>query len=373
MKEDGSKWREGDLFKQPDLAETLERIAHFGREGFYSGETADLIIREMRNSGGIITYRDLMRYDSKWREPIKAEFEGYELYIMPPPSSGSIAVHQILDMLRPYDLKTLGFNSAGYVHLVSETMRRAFADRAHFLGDPDFNDIPKEQLLSDSYNERRMRSFDPDAATSSDEIEHGEISMFYESPETTHFSIADEEGNAVAVTTTLNSSFGSKLAVGGAGFLLNNEMDDFTAKPGEPNMYGLIQGEANAVEPGKRMLSAMTPAIVTKDDKVRMVLGAAGGPRIISATLQNFLNLAVFEMDAGQAVSSNRFHHQWMPDKIEHEPFGLSPDTKRLLEDKGHKVEERPTVGRAHIIFIDEEGVKYGAPDPRADGTAEGY
>lgn len=373
IRDDGNKWKEGDLFKQPDLAETLERIAHFGRSGFYSGQTADLIVNEMRRQGGIITHRDLDRYESKWREPVRAEFGGYELIMMPPPSSGSIAIHQILDMLRPHDLGEYGFNSADYVHLITEAMRRAFADRAHFMGDPDFNDIPVERLLSDSYNHERMDDFEPEKATSSEEIRHGDIAFHPGSSETTHFSVIDEDGNAVAVTTTLNSSFGNKLAVGGAGFLLNNEMDDFTAKPGEPNMYGLIQGKANAIEPGKRMLSAMTPAIVTKDGKARMILGAAGGPRIISATLQNFLNLAVFNMNAQQAVSANRFHHQWMPDRLYIEPFGLSPDTRKLLEEKGHRIQERPTVGRAHIIYIDGEGIKYGAPDPRGDGTAAGY
>ncbi len=373
VKDNGEEWDEGDLFKQPDLANTLERIAHFGRDGFYSGRTADLIVHEMKKQGGIISYRDLNRYESIWRDPVKATFLDYELFIMPPPSSGSIAMHQILDMLRPFDLKEHGFNSAEYVHLLTETMRRAFADRAHFLGDPDFNDIPQQQLLSDSYNRNRMRDFDPDQATPSENVEHGDIPFAIESSETTHFSVVDADGNTVAVTTTLNGSFGSKLAVSGAGFLLNNEMDDFTAKPGEPNMFGLIQGEANAIEPGKRMLSSMTPAIVTKENEVRMVLGAAGGPRIITAALQNFLNLAVFGMSAQQAVSADRFHHQWLPDKLYVEPFGLNPDTRKLLEEKGHELQERPTVGRAHIIYIDENGLKFGAPDPRGDGSAAGY
>lgn len=373
VKKDGSEWKEGDLFKQPDLAETLERIAHFGRNGFYSGKTADFIVRTMKKHNGIISYRDLNRYQSKWRKPIKANFSDYNLFIMPPPSSGSIAIHQILDMLRPYELKEYGFNSAEYIHLVTEAMRRSFADRAYFLGDPDYNEIPQKELLDDSYNISRMSDFNPDRVTSSEEIGHGEITFSPESSETTHFSIVDEDGNAVAVTTTLNGSFGSKLAVEGAGFLLNNEMDDFTTKPGEPNMYGLIQGKANAIEPGKRMLSSMTPAIVTKGNKVKMVLGAAGGPRIISATLQNFLNLAVFEMNVQHAVSANRFHHQWIPDKLYIEPFGLTPDTRSLLEEKGHVLKERPTVGRAHIIYIDEDDLKFGAPDPRGDGRAAGY
>lgn len=371
--QDSGKWQEGDLFKQVDLAETLQRVARFGRDGFYSGQTADLLVDEMRRQGGLISYEDLDAYNSVWREPAEASFRGYNLFIMPPPSSGSIAIHQILDMLRPHSLKDRGLNSARYVHLLSESMRRAFADRAHFLGDPDYVDIPVERLTNNDYNKSRMADFNWNSATSSDSISHGEIPSFSESSETTHYSVIDEDGNAVAVTTTLNGSFGSKLAVSRAGFMLNNEMDDFTAKPGEPNMFGLIQGEANAVEPGKRMLSSMSPTIVTKDGKVRMVLGAAGGPRIITATLQAFLNLAVFEMEPQKAVSTPRIHHQWMPDRLYIEPMGLSPDTRQLLEEKGHQIQARSTIGRLHLIYVDEEGLRYGAPDPRGNGMAEGY
>ncbi|HEX6981675.1 MAG TPA: gamma-glutamyltransferase [Balneolaceae bacterium] len=372
-RKDGEKWEEGDLFVQKDLAATLRRIAWFGRDGFYSGKTADLIVQEMRQQGGIISYEDLEEYRSVWREPVEATFRGYTLYIMPPPSSGSIAIHQILDMLKPYNLKELGFNSAKYVHLVTEAMRRAFADRAYFMGDPDFVEIPRQKLLNDEYSKERMESFNWNHATDSDEFAHGEIPSFTESTETTHFSIVDKDGNAVSVTTTLNGNFGSKVAVSGAGFFLNNEMDDFTAEPGEPNMFGLIQGKANSIEPGKRMLSSMSPTIVTKNGEVRMVLGAAGGPRIITATLHNFLNLAVFEMKPGQAISAPRFHHQWMPDKLYFEEFGLSPDTQELLKEKGHNLAETYGVGRAHIIYVDEEGLRHGAADPRGNGTAEGY
>ncbi len=373
IKDDGSPWQEGDLFVQKDLGNTLERIARFGRDGFYSGQTADLIVREMKKQGGIISYNDLQNYNSVWRDPVKATFRGYELNIMPPPSSGSIAIHQMLDMLKPYSLKEQGFNSAKYVHLVTEAMRRAFADRAHFLGDPDFAQIPQQKLMSADYGKQRMESFNWNEATSSDELNHGEIPSFEESTETTHFSILDEDGNAVSVTTTLNGSFGSKVAVSGAGFFLNNEMDDFTAQPGEPNMFGLIQGEANAIEPGKRMLSSMSPTIITQDGDVRMVVGAAGGPRIISATLQNFLNIAVFGMRPQQAISAPRFHHQWMPDRLYFEEFGLSPDTQQKLEDLGHELAPRGNIGRAHTIYVDGNGLKYGSPDPRGDGVAEGY
>lgn len=368
-------YEEGDLFVQKDLAETLRRISTRGRAGFYSGKTADLIVNEMQKQGGLITYKDLSEYESVWRKPVMARYHDYELAIMPPPSSGSIAIGQIMKMLESYDLKSLGFNSAEYIHLVTETMRRAFADRAYFLGDPDFVNIPRDTLLSDAYNNNRMQSFSWDTSTPSKELDHGDIPSFQapESAETTHFSIVDAEGNAVAVTTTLNGSFGSHVSVGGAGFLLNNEMDDFTAKPGEPNMFGLIQGEANAVEPGKRMLSSMSPSIVTKNGKVRMVLGAAGGPRIITATFMSFLNMAVFGMNAQEAIAAPRFHHQWMPDKLYYEEFGISPDTRELLEAKGHALESRSTIGRGHIIYVDENDKKHGAADPRGNGTVEGF
>lgn len=372
LKDSGQKWKEGDLFIQEDLAQTLERIANRGRDGFYSGETADLIVEEMDRQGGIISYDDLQNYESVWRDPVTASFRGYNLHIMPPPSSGSIAIHQILDMLKPYSLKEAGFNSARYVHLVTEAMRRAFADRAYFMGDPDFLDIPQQELLSAEYNKERMQNFDWNNATSSNELGHGDIPFMEESSETTHYSIVDEDGNTVSVTTTLNGSFGSKVAVNGAGFLLNNEMDDFTAQPGEPNMFGLIQGKANAIEPEKRMLSSMSPTIVTKDGKTRMVIGAAGGPRIITATLHNFLNMAVFGMEPQQASSAPRFHHQWKPDKLYYEEFGLSPDTKQILKEMGHELDTN-SIGRTHTIFVNEDGLKFGAPDPRGDGAAEGY
>ncbi len=372
-KASGEPFKEGDLFIQEDLAQTLERIARLGRDGFYSGRTADLIVAEMKKQGGIIDYRDLRDYESVWRDPVKADFRGYELFIMPPPSSGSIAIAQILEMLKVYDLESMGFHSAEYVHLVTEAMRRAFADRAYFLGDPDFVDVPGSTMLSKEYNRKRMENFDPDRATSSRELNHGEIPAFSESSETTHFSVVDKDGNAVSVTTTLNGNFGSHVSISGAGFLMNNEMNDFAAQPGKPNMYDLIQGEANAIEPGKRMLSSMTPAIVTKDKKVRMVVGAAGGPRIITATLVSFLNMAVFGMNAQEALTAPRFHHQWLPDKLYYEEYGLSPDTRKILESKGHDLELMTGDARGHIIFIDDAGKRHGAADPRRNGTAEGY
>ena len=372
-KGDTARYREGELFVQEDLARTLELISQFGREGFYAGETAREIVDEMQKNGGIISLRDLRDYSSKWRNPVKTTYEGYDLYLMPPPSSGSIAISQILSMMNPYDLKAMGHNSSEYIHLLTESMRRAFADRSHYLGDPDFWTIPQTQLLSQAYNEARMETFSPTFATASASLSYGELASFQESSETTHYSIIDNEGNAVAVTTTLNGSFGSHLAVGNAGFLLNNEMDDFSAQPGKPNAYGLVGGDANAIEPGKRMLSSMTPTIVAKNGKVRMVLGAAGGPRIITTTLQSFLNIAVFEMNAQQALAAQRVHHQWLPDNLYFEPYSLSKDTERLLKAKGHNLVQTGGVGRAHIIYVDENGRIQGGYDPRGQGFVSGF
>ncbi|MFA5669012.1 MAG: gamma-glutamyltransferase [Balneolaceae bacterium] len=372
MKENGEPFKEGELFVQKDLANTLEQIMRFGRDGFYSGPVADAIVKEMETQGGIITHQDLHNYRSKWRTPITVNFKGYELTIMPPPSSGSIAVAQILSMMEDYDLKAMGHNSADYVHLLAESMRRAFADRSFYLGDPDFWEVPQDVLISKAYNKDRMKSFSMDKVTPSTSLEHGDTKGYKEPDQTTHFSIVDKDGNAVGVTTTINGSFGSHLAVNGAGFLLNNEMDDFSAQPGEPNMFGLIGGEANAIQSGKRMLSSMTPTIVAKDGKPRMILGAAGGPRIITATLQTFLNGAVFGMNAQRAVSAARIHHQWFPDVLRFDPYGLSPDTQKLLIEKGYELV--PTVlARTHNIFIDENGRKSSGVDTRGDGYGAGY
>lgn len=372
LKENGEDFKEGDLFIQTDLANTLKRVARFGREGFYSGPVADAMIREMRNQGGIFTYSDLRNYESKWRAPLTTKFMDYELHIMPPPSSGSIAVAQILEMIKPFPLQSMGNNSSSYVHLVSEAMRRAFADRSFYLGDPDFWRVPQEELVSSDYNKQRFQNFDENAATESISMEHGNVNGFSESDETTHFSVVDKDGNAVAVTTTLNGSFGSHVSVSGAGFLLNNEMDDFAAQPGKANMFGLLGAEANSIEPGKRMLSSMTPTIVTKNNELSMVLGAAGGPRIITATLQSFLNIAVFGMDAQQAVSAPRFHHQWFPDGIRLENYGFSNDTQSLLETKNHRF-FYGSVARVHLIHVTQNGQLSSGVDPRGDGYGAGY
>lgn len=372
IKADGSPWKEGDLFVQQDLGETLQRIARNGRRGFYMGITAQRIVEEMSRQGGLITYEDLRNYSSTWRKPVVAKFQDYELFMMPPPSSGGIVLKQVLGMIEPYNPVSPGFNSADYIHLLSEALRRSFADRNHYLGDPDFIDLPLNTLTSNNYFSRRMRDFRPDSATDSRNISHGRVFETLESNETTHFSIADREGNAVAVTTTLNSSYGSKLAVTGAGFLLNNEMDDFSAKPFEPNLYGLTGSDANAIEPGKRMLSSMSPTIVTKDGEIRMIIGAAGGPMIISSVLQVFLNHTLYDMNAMESMSAPRFHHQWLPDRLTVEKFALSADTENILRDRGHEIHTASTIGIVHLIIVDEEKRKYGVPDPRGDGSVAG-
>ena len=363
---------EGEHFQQSDLARTLEAVAEKGREGFYGGWVADQIVQTMEKYDGLISHEDLKAYESVWREPYEMDFRGYRLHIMPPPSSGSIAVGQILRMMETQELDSLEHHSAAYYHLLAEAMRRAFADRAHYLGDPDFYPVPSKALSESDYAAERMASFDPNRATPSDKIRHGEVSMIKESYETTHFSIIDAQGNAVGITTTLNGSFGSKLAVDGAGFLLNNEMDDFSAQPGTPNMFGLLGGEANAIEPGKRMLSSMTPIIVSKNGQVRMVAGAAGGPRIITATLQNVLNVLLFDMNAQQANAAPRIHHQWYPDRLLFDPMSLSADTQALLRAQGHELGQT-NLARVHSIVVDSQGRLTGGVDPRGDGYAAGY
>ena len=363
----------GDLFMQKDLGKTLERISNFGRAGFYSGQTADMIVQTMEENDGIISYLDLNKYKSVWRDPITTQFGNYTLHMMPPPSSGGVVIAQIINMISDFDVKSMSFNSAQYIHLLTESMKRAFADRNYFLSDPDFNNVPSEALASSFYNKKRLQNFSWSTATPADKISHGELPAFEESYETTHFSVVDKQGNAVSVTTTLNSLFGNKIAVEGSGFLLNNEMDDFSAKPGEPNQFGLVQGKANKIAPGKRMLSSMTPTLVTENNKIRMVLGASGGPRIITSVLQNFLNMAIFNMDIKKAISAPRFHNQWLPDKLFVEKNGISVDTRQILRSKGHSIQEVSNLARNHNIFINNYGVKTAAADPRGNGSVAGY
>ena len=364
-----------EKFVQPDLAATLVRIAEQGKPGFYAGETARLIEKEMQANGGLITLADLLSYKSVWREPVRVSYRGYEVVSMGPPSSGGVVLGFMLNALRPYDLRSMGAGSSRAVHLMTEIQRRAFADRSKHLGDPDFYHVPVDELLDPEYSNLRLKDFDPMQASQSSDISAGDPTVSEESIETTHLSAMDAEGNAVAYTTTLNGSYGSGIVVSGAGFLLNNEMDDFSAKPGAPNMFGLVGGEANAIEPGKRMLSSMTPTIVLKDGEPFLVTGSPGGPTIITTIYQIITNLIDHEMSLYDAVARPRVHHQWLPDQIFTESNALSADTLRALVDKGHAPAlpyRRGKIGDSHSILF-SEGVFQGVADPRYDGAAVGY
>ncbi|MDL0432596.1 gamma-glutamyltransferase [Marinobacter sp. TBZ242] len=371
-KEDGSAWQPGERFRQPELADTLQRIADQGIEGFYEGKTAQLIVEEMERHDGLITLDDLKNYQPQIRQPVHGNYRGHDIYSMSPPSSGGTHIVQILNILEGYPLAEFGHNSAASIHHMAEAMKLAYADRAEFLGDTDFVEVPLEGLTSKAYGEALRKTINPDKARPSSEISAGNPSA-YESPETTHFSIVDRWGNAVSNTYTINFSYGSGITVTGAGFLLNNEMDDFSAKPGEPNAYGLIGGEANRVEPGKRMLSSMSPTIVRRDGRNYLVTGSPGGSRIITTTLQVLLNVIDHNMNIQSAVSAPRIHHQWLPDEIRIEQ-GISPDTVRLLEGKGHKVVTGSAMGAIQSILIDSEGTLHGGADPRrSTSSAMGY
>jgi gamma-glutamyltranspeptidase / glutathione hydrolase len=373
IKMNGGQWSEGDVLIQSDLATTLERIETNGREGFYAGKTAELIVEEIQRGGGIITFQDLQNYRSVWRDPLLLNYRDYKLITMGPPSSGGVAMGQILGMIERFDLAELGFNSAASIHLIAEAMRRAYADRAEHLGDPDYYPVPVHGLLDPSYLAQLMSSFNPEKSTPSSEVSHGSPAPD-ESEETTHFSVVDPNGMAVSITTTLNGGYGSWVTVEGAGFLLNNEMDDFSIKPGTPNMFGLLGGKANAIVPGKRMLSSMTPTIVEQNGELRMVIGTPGGSQIITTVLQNFLNMAVHGMNAQQAVAAPRFHHQWQPDQILVDPFALSKDTFSRLEQMGHNVVLRSSYsGRSDNIFIDVNGKRWGGADPRGEDAVRGF
>ena len=372
---DGKLYKMGNRFVQTDLANTLRRIQKHGKGGFYKGETADLLVAEMQRGGGLISHDDLIEYQSSWREPIRGTYRGHEIVSMPPPSSGGILLVQMLNMLEPHDIAAMGYGSAQSVHLMMEAERRAYADRAQHLGDADFYPVPVSELISKDYARKRFADFDAKQASVSADIGAGNIP--YESPETTHASVMDKDGNAVAYTTTLNLSYGAKMVVTGAGFLLNNEMDDFSAKENSPNAFGLIGRKANAIEPGKRMLSSMTPTIVRKDGKPILVTGSPGGSTIITTTLQVVMNVIDHGMSLSDAVSSPRFHHQWLPDRVMHETYAFSPDTKALLQRKGHKqLIAIPAfygsgIGDANSVMHNEQGIQ-GMADPRNAGAAVG-
>jgi len=370
---EGKFWKTGDLFVQEDLAKTLERIQLKGREDFYLGETADMIVEAMEQNNGLITAEDLSDYRPVERDVLRGTYRGLEIMTMPPPSSGGIALLQMLHMLEPHDLGASGYQGSDTLHLMTEVMRRAFRDRAEYPGDPAYVDVPVGALLAKDYVLGLMQDFDPEKAGRSEGMVPGDP-WSHESPETTHFSIVDRNGNAVSNTYTLNRAYGSKVTVPGTGILLNNEMDDFTSKPGVPNSYGLIQGEANAVVGGKRPLSSMTPTLVLRDGRIFMVIGSPGGPKIITVVLQVILNVADHGMNIQQAIEAPRVHHQWMPDALRYEPYAISPDTLEILESRGHTlvpfVEDPPRDYRywgdaAGILVNPENGLLFGASDPR--------
>ncbi|MDO7597957.1 MAG: gamma-glutamyltransferase [Pseudomonadota bacterium] len=364
FKQDGSSYQAGEIFKQPDLAKTLQLIADKGAEGFYTGETARLIESEMQKHGGLISYEDLANYQAVIRQPVHGTYRGFDVYSMSPPSSGGVHIVQILNLLEQYPITEYGHNSAQTIHLMAEAMRRAYADRASYLGDSDFIKVPLKGLISKSYSQAIVKNIKLNRATPSVEIKAGNP-QHYESPETTHFSIVDQFGNAVSNTYTLNFSYGSGIVVTGAGFLLNNEMDDFSAKPGATNAYGLMGGEANKIEPNKRMLSSMSPTIVKQAGKNFLITGSPVGSRIISTTLQVIMNVIDHKMNIQTAVNSPRIHHQWWPDEIRIEQ-GISPDTIKLLTNRGHKMVQKSAMGGSQSILVDQENRRlYGAADPR--------
>lgn len=366
------EWKEGDILIQNDLAETLKRIRDNGREGFYSGITAEKIISEMNRGNGLITAVDLAGYTAVWREPVKGGYRGYEVISTGPPSSGGIALLQLLQKVESHDMKSYGWQTLPAIHLMTEAERRVYADRSEYLGDPDFYPVPVSRLLCREYNEGRMKDFDPAQASPSVRINPGDLNV-REREETTHYSIVDQHRNAVAATTTINNSYGSRIVVEGAGFLLNNEMDDFSIKPGTPNMYGLVGGEANSIAPQKRMLSSMTPTILAKDGNLFMVVGSPGGSTIITSVFQTILNVVDHGMGMQEAVTAARFHHQWLPDEIVFEKDGIQPETIRQLEDMGHKFRTRSPIGRVDAILVLPDGRLEGGADPRGDDAAKGH
>lgn len=365
-------WKAGDTLRQPDLGKTLERIRDNGREGFYSGETARLIVTESESGNGIITAGDLANYNSVWREPLTISYRGFRVISMPPPSSGGVVLSQLLKMTEMNASAEDEFLQPATVQFMVEAERRAFADRAQYLGDPDFVEIPVEKLLDKEYLAGRMKDFRKEVATPSLSISYGKV-IPAESEETTHYSVVDKSGNAVAGTTTLNNSYGSAIVVSGAGFILNDEMDDFSIKPGTPNMYGLLGGEANAIAPGKRMLSSMTPTILEKDGVLFLVVGSPGGSTIITTVYQIIRDVVDFRMSVADAVNAPRFHHQWLPDVISYEEGGLDSLTLTALRDLGHNLSPRSSIGRVDAILIGPDGMRHAGADPRGDDAAAGW
>lgn len=373
IRSDRKHWQTNDLLIQKDLSKTLQRIAKYDLDGFYSGKTAELIVKEMKEGNGLITLNDLEAYDSKLRTPIIGTYKNYKIISMGTPSSGGILLVQMLNMLESFVLDTLDFNSADYIHLLTEIERRAYADRAEHIGDSDYWAVPIEMLTSKNYARERIQNISMHKASPSAEVFAGNPTA-YENRETTHYSVIDKDGNAVSVTTTLNTGFGAGILVEGAGFFLNNEMDDFSAKPGSPNVFGLVGNKANAISPNKRPLSSMTPTIVLKNDKPFIIIGSPGGSTIITTVLQIILNIIEHDMDIYEAVAAPRVHSQWLPDVIITEPDAISNSVRKELESRGHKIipYKWGYIGSANGILINEDGY-YGAPDPRGENTAVGY
>ncbi|WP_290891684.1 gamma-glutamyltransferase [Hoeflea sp.] len=370
FKEDGGFYEPGDLFKQPDLAATLKKIAAEGPDGFYKGAVAEAIAASVLEAGGAMSLEDLANYKVVLREPVSGTYRGHEIVSMPPPSSGGTHIIQILNVLEGYPVGFLGHNSSDTIHLMAEAMKRAYADRSEYLGDPDFVDVPVKALTSKAYAAKIRESISLNRATPSAAIKPGDLAP-YESDQTTHFSVVDKDSNAVSNTYTLNFSYGSGMTAAGTGVLLNNEMDDFSAKPGVPNAYGLIGGDANAVEPGKRPLSSMSPTIVLKDGKPFLVTGSPGGSQIITTTLQVISNMIDHGMNVAEATSAARIHHQWLPDEIRVEDGGLSRDTVAALEARGHSIKVGSVMGSTQSIHADpDKGLLLGASDPRRPGAA---
>ena len=366
-------WNAGDTIWHHDLSMALERIRDFGKAGFYEGKTADDIVAEMKRGNGVITYEDLKAYEAVWRDPLFIPYKEYNVITMGPPSSGGVALAQLLNAVTSFPVDNWGHNTAKTIHLMTEAERRAYADRAAHLGDPDFYNVPVKELITPSYTAQRMKDFDPEKATSSRQIKEGPI-PYIESEETTHLSVVDAAGNAVAVTTTLNDSFGSRVIVAGSGFLLNDEMDDFSVKPGVPNMYGAIGGEANKIEPRKRMLSSMTPTIVEKGGRLHMVVGTPGGTTIITSVFQTILNVLEHKMTMQEAVAAKRVHSQWLPDSVFAERHAIDKDDSATLVKMGHALVIRSYgIGRVDAILVLPDGSLEGGADPRGDDTAVGF
>lgn len=367
-----TSWKKGDLFQQQELANTIRRIADHGRDGFYKGITADLIVKEMHKGNGIISYNDLENYKAVWRQPVTGYYRGHKIICMAPPSSGGPALVALLQSVAQYPLGKWGFQSDSAIRVMVEAERRIYADRAKYLGDPDFIRVPVKELTDSIFNSERLKAVNLTKATASSDVKAAKFPG-YESEETTHFNIVDSEGNAVSITTTLNNSYGSRVFVSGAGFILNDEMDDFSVKPGVPNIYGLVGGKANAIEPNKRMLSSMTPTIVEKDGKLFMVVGTPGGSTIMTSVFQTIVNVIDYQQNAQQSVSSPRFHHQWLPDQIDVEKNAITPEVRKSLENAGYKISPRGNIGRVENIIILPNGKLQTGADPRGDDTASGF